>query len=73
MTLLNGKTRTYVTGIIETKRFPKKAPELSLGLEYANGTGDVELVDINNCYPDTKYDPVCTSFDENHESELYNS
>lgn len=73
MTLLNGRTRTYVTGIIETKRFPIKAPELSLGLEYVKSKGEVELVDIDDCYPDTKYDPVCTSFDENHESELYNS
>ena len=72
MTLLNGRTRTYVTGVIETKRFDP-APELSLGLVYVNKTGYVELVDIDNCYPDTEYDPVCTSSDENHESEILNS
>jgi len=62
----------YVTGIIETKRFPK-AESLSLGLVYENATGDVELVDIDDCYPDTEFDPVNTSYDENHETEIYNS
>ena len=61
-----------LTGIIETKRFPK-AEDLTLGLVYENGIGDVELVDIDDCYPDTEFDPVNTSYDERHENEIYNS
>ena len=58
---------------IDVNNFPTPAPELALGLKYANENGAVILVNTSDCEPDYDCDAVSTEVDVEHELSIYNS